>query len=102
MKRTITSTLIGFFVLMMILPIVTAVITVADVDPWFIVTHNGDLITNVLGTGNGGGFGQGHPGQEFNLTFFEPELWRGISVMSVYTVVLFLTGIMFANRRRME
>jgi ABC-type transport system involved in multi-copper enzyme maturation permease subunit len=102
MKRTITSTLIGFFILMMILPIITTVFTVAEVDPWFIVTHNGDLITNVLGTGNGGGFGSGHPGQEFNLTTFEPELWSGIGVMSAYTIVFFLIGIVFANRRRME
>lgn len=102
MKRTITSTLIGFFLLMMILPIITTVFTVAEVDPWFIVTHNGDLITNVLGTGNGGGFGPGHPGQEFNLTIFEPELWSGIGVMSAYTIVLFLIGMVFANRRRME
>jgi len=55
MKRTITSTLIGFFLLLMILPIITAVFTVAEVDPWFIVTHNEGLITDVLGTVNQGG-----------------------------------------------
>ena len=99
MKKAITSTLIGFFLLMMILPIITTVFTVAEVDPWFIVTHDGDLITNVLGAGNGGGFGPGHG---FNLTTFEPELWSGIGVMSAYTIILFLIGIVFANRRRME
>jgi ABC-2 type transport system permease protein len=99
MKKAITSTLIGFFLLMMILPIITTVFTAAEVDPWFIVTHDGDLITNVLGAGNGGGFGPGHG---FNLTTFEPELWSGIGVMSAYTIILFLIGIVFANRRRME
>jgi len=99
MKKTITSTLIGFFLLMMILPIITAVFILAEVDPWFIVTHNADLITNVIGTGNGGGFG---PGQGFNLTVFKPDLWSGISVMSAYTVILFLTGIVMADRRKME
>lgn len=99
MKKAITSTLIGFFLLMMILPIITTVFTVAEVDPWFIVTHDGDLITNVLGAGNGGGFGPSHG---FNLTTFEPELWSGIGVMSAYTIILFLIGIVFANRRRME
>ena len=99
MKKTITSTLIGFFLLMMILPIITAVFTVAEVDPWFIVTHDADLITNVIGTGNGGGFG---PGQGFNFTIFKPDLWSGISVMSAYTVILFLTGMVMADRRKME
>ena len=99
MKKAITSTLIGFFLLMMILPIITTVFTAAEVDPWFIVTHDGDLITNVLGAGNGDGFGPSHG---FNLTTFEPELWSGIGVMSAYTIILFLIGIVFANRRMME
>lgn len=99
MKRTITSTLIGFFLLLMILPIITAVFTAAEVDPWFIVTHNEGLITDILSTANGSGFG---PGQGFNFTIFKPDLWTGIGVMSVYTVILFLTGIVMADRRKME
>jgi len=99
MKRTITSTLIGFFLLLMILPIITAVFTVAEVDPWFIITHNEGLITDVLGTVNQGGFG---PGQGVNFTIFKPDLWRGIGVMSAYTVILFFSGIFMADRRKME
>jgi len=99
MKKPITSTLIGFFLLMMILPIITGIFTVAEVDPWFIVTHNEELITDVLGTVNEGGFGPGH---EFNFTTFEPDLWSGISVMSAYTIILFLTGVIMADRRKME
>ena len=99
MKKPITSTLIGFFLLMMILPIITGIFTVAEIDPWLIVTHDGELITDVLGTVNEGGFG---PGQGFNFTIFEPDLWTGIGVMSAYTTTLFLTGIVMANRRKME
>jgi len=99
MKKPITSTLIGFFFLMMILPIITSVLMVAEVDPAFIVTHSADLITDVLGSGGENGFGPGHG---FNLTIFEPELWSGIGVMSGYTIILFLTGIVMADRRKME
>jgi len=99
MKKTITSTLIGFFLLLMILPIITAVFTVAEVDPWFIITHNEGLVTDVLGTVNQGGFG---PGQGFNFTIFKPDLWSGIGVMSAYTVIFFLSGIVMADRRKME
>ena len=99
MKKTITSSLIGFFLLLMILPIITGVLTVAEVDPWFIVTHNENLITDVLGNATGGGFS---PGQRLNLTVFNPDLWSGIGVMSAYTVILFFTGIVMADRRKME
>ena len=84
---------------MMILPIITGVFTVAEVDPWFIVTHNEDLISDVLGSASEGGFGPGH---EFNFTSFEPDLWVGIGVMSAYTIILFLTGVMMAVLRKME
>ena len=83
----------------MILPIISAVFTVAEVDPWFLVTYNEGLVTDVLGTVNQGGFG---PGQGFNFTIFKPDLWTGIGVMSAYTVILFLTGIVMADRRKME
>jgi len=100
MKRTITSTLIGFFFLMMILPIITGVLMVAEVDPWFVVTHSADLITD--GLGSGGGFvhvrGQG----PIEFTIFEPDLYTGIGVMAAYAIILFLIGLVFANRRRME
>jgi len=99
MKKPITATLVGFFLLMMILPIITGIFTVAEVDPWFIVTHNEGLITDVLGADSGGGFGPGH---EFNFTIFKPDLWRGIGVMSVYTIILFSTGVIMADRRKME
>ena len=84
---------------MMILPIITSVLMVAEVDPAFIVTHSADLITDVLGSGAENGFG---PGQGFNLTTFEPELWSGIGVMSAYTIILSSIGIVMADRRKME
>ncbi|MCK4816428.1 ABC transporter permease, partial [bacterium] len=49
LKRTITSTLIGFFLLMMIMPIISSVLMWVEVEPWFIVTYPSGLITSVLG-----------------------------------------------------
>ncbi len=98
MKKTITSTLIGFFLLLMILPIITGVLIFAEVNPWFIITHNEILITEVLANINQG-FG---PGQGFSLNLFTPDLWNGIGVMSAYTVILFIVGIITAVRRKME
>jgi ABC-2 type transport system permease protein len=98
LKRTITSTLAGFFVLMMILPIVSQVTMVADVNPWFILTYNGSLITDVLGASGGAGFGPTGAG----LASFSPEFYAGVAVMAAYSIAFFYISIVLANRRGME
>lgn len=98
LKRTITSALIGFFLMMMILPIITSVLIFANVDPWFIVTHSAGLITDVLGVASG--FQTGPRGVD--LSSFDPDFLVGTSVMVVYTIIFFILGILVANRRKME
>ena len=102
LKRTITSTLIGFFTLMMILPIISTVLSAVDVDPWFLVTHSANLIADVLGT-SGGGFGPGNgPGGNGFGGGFSPDFYVGIYVMVLYTIGFFLTSIGLANRKEMR
>jgi ABC-type transport system involved in multi-copper enzyme maturation permease subunit len=108
LKRTITSTLLGFFLLMMILPIVSTVLMVVDVDPWFMVTHSASLITDVFNLPGGFGFGPGQggpggpgPGAGMGFLTFEPEFHLGIAVMSVYAIGSFLAGLGIANRKQM-
>ena len=97
MKRTITSTLLGFFFLMMIMPIFQTVMIAVDVEPWFMVTYSADLITNVFGGGSPA-FG---PGSDF-ANIYEPELNLGIYVMLAYALVLGIVSIFWANNRKME
>lgn len=104
LKRTITSSLLGFFLLMMILPIISNVLMLVDVEPWFIVTYSAGLMTNVLATtttsfdgpgsgdGPGGGFGGG----------FEPDFGLGITVMVMYIAIFLIISLIIANRRVME
>ncbi len=102
LKKTIYSSLIGFFLLMMILPIISMVLQLADVEPWFIVTYSSNLMTNVLAAvttstagpehGPGGGFGAG----------FEPDFYVGIGVMVAYIMIFLVLSLIVANRRRME
>jgi ABC-2 type transport system permease protein len=102
LKRTITSTLIGFFTLMMILPIISTVLSAVDVDPWFLVTHSANLIADVLGT-SGGGFEPGNgPGGNGFGGGFSPDFYVGIYVMVLYTIGFFLTSIGLANRKEMR
>ncbi len=100
MKGTITSTLIGFFLLMLILPIIAGVLQFADVEPWFLVTYSSDVMTNVLGTSTGG-FGSSGPAQRIGGGF-SPDFYVGVGVMLAYAISLFLIGIGLANRRKME
>ncbi len=99
MKKPITSTLIGFFLIMMILPIMTGILRAAEIDPWFILTYNNGLITDVLRTSNDAG---SFFAQRGNSIIFEPDLWIGIGVMLAYTGILFFTGTVLADRRKME
>jgi len=97
MKRSIVSTLLGFFSLMMIMPIITRVLSLADIDPWFMVTHSAGLITDVFGLS--GAFGGHGPGEG---TTFTPEFGTGIAVMTAYAIASFIGGLTFANIKRTE
>ncbi|MEW5936402.1 MAG: ABC transporter permease [Candidatus Thermoplasmatota archaeon] len=99
LKRTISSTLLGFFFLMMILPITERVLKSVDVEPWFVVTYSAGLITDVFRLPTNVAFG---PGERLALTGFAPDFYVGIWVMMAYKIVLFLVSIAIANRKNME
>lgn len=97
MRRSISSTVFGFFVLMMILPIISRVLMFADVDPWFLVTHSADLVTNVLG--ESGGLTAPGPGSDVSSS---PDFYEGAAVMAAYAIGFFIAGLGIANRKKME
>ena len=100
MKRAITSSLFGFFVLMMILPILSAVLKMVDVEPWFLVSYSSDLITTTLGLAQSG-FSPGRNAMG-NSTNFEPDFLTGNLIMFAYTIVFLIAGLFLANRRRLD
>jgi ABC-type transport system involved in multi-copper enzyme maturation permease subunit len=97
-KRAMASTILGFVILMLILPVISGVLTILEIEPWFIVTYSGELITSVLGGRN---LFTG-PGGRISIETYSPEFGTGIAIMAAYTVVGFLAGIMIANRKGME
>ncbi len=100
MKRSISSTLLGFFALMMIMPIVSLVLSLGDVDTWFLVTHSAGLITDVLGTSGVSGFSSGPGGG--GLSSISPDFYEGVWVMTAYAIGFFAAGLSVANRKKME
>jgi len=99
LKRAISSTILGFVLLMMVMHVIQEVLGFVGVEPWFIVTYSAELITERLGEVT---FGPGNHDDEFNSARFSPDLYVGIGVMIAYTLILFLSSIVIANRRGME
>ncbi|MBU4189656.1 MAG: ABC transporter permease [Candidatus Thermoplasmatota archaeon] len=97
LKSTISSTLLSFFTLFMILPILSMLLMVVDVEPWFIVTYSADLITSIFGSQTF----QGPHGEGPGFTIYTADFTTGVMVMVVYAVVLFILSIIIANRREM-
>ncbi len=98
LQRKITSMLLGFFSLMMILPVISNVLQfIVEVEPWYIVTYSAGLITDVFAVTMtiGGG-----PGGQFLL--FTPDFHLGLVVMVVYTLVFLFLGILISIKRRMR
>ena len=99
LKRTISSTILGFVFLMMVLPIIETILQFTDVEPWFIVTYSSGLITEAVG---GIDFAFGPGGQRMGLLDFTPDLNVGIVVMVAYIIVFFVSGLFVASRRSVE
>ncbi len=97
MKRSITSSLVGFFLIMMIFPIISMILNAAGIEPWFILTYSGDLITTVLNVTTES-FGPG--GHMTDLS--EPDTVLGLIMMAGYALFGFVGGLVLAMRRRME
>ncbi len=96
LKRSISSTIVGFLFLMIVLRVVEGILTRVNQEPWFIVTYSAGLITSVLGTSSslfGGGRG------ESNLPTFTPHLGVGLAVMIAYAIVFLVSGLLVAARR---
>ena len=96
LKRTISSTIVGFLSLIMVLPIISFILQRVNQEPWFIVTYSANLITNVLGV-SGNPFNPG--GQQPPVAEFTPKLGIGIAVMIAYAIVFLVAGMLIASRR---
>ncbi len=90
----IQSTLVTFFLLFLILPIVSIVLMVAEREPWFLINYSADLIVNIYGAAP-----MEIPGF-FSMTI--PEYTRGVWVMAAYGMVLPFIGIFIASRREVK
>jgi ABC-2 type transport system permease protein len=99
LKRSISSTIVGFIFLLLIMHVVQEILTHVDQEPWFIVSYSAGLITDVLGVSSSLPFGPGEEEREWALTAFKPDLGVGIAMMVAYAIVGLLSGIALAIRK---
>jgi ABC-type transport system involved in multi-copper enzyme maturation permease subunit len=97
LKRSISSTIVGFLSLIMVLPIISFILQRVNQEPWFIVTYSANLTTDVLGVSGNPLFGPGNGPP--SLPEFTPKFGVGIAVMIAYTVVFLISGMLIASRR---
>ncbi|OGO02859.1 MAG: hypothetical protein A2Y91_08360 [Chloroflexi bacterium RBG_13_54_8] len=95
LKRSMSATIVGLLVLLMLLPIMSMIMTQLDREPWFVVTYSSNLITSVLGVSSSSPIGHpGDPAQQFTPTF-----GTGIGVMATYAVIGLAAGMARAVRK---
>jgi ABC-2 type transport system permease protein len=102
LKGVMSSTLLSFFTFLMILPIVSALLQVASVEPWFIVTYSAGLMTDVFvqePAFSGGGGSRGGPSAFVQAS---PNFTVGVEVIAAYAIILFILAMVLAVRKDVE
>ena len=104
LKGVMLSTLLSFFTFLMILPILSTVLQIGDVDPWFIVTYSAGLMTDVFvqEPAFSGGGGGGNGGGPAAFTQSTPNFIVGVEVMAAYAIILFIIAMVIAVRKDVE
>lgn len=99
MKGSTGALILTFALFLFIFSIVTEVLTLGNVDPWFILTYAGQTIGNILGISSVGGTSEG---PRFGTSTFVPDIGVSLTVMVAYTVAALLLSYFFFNRREMS
>ena len=107
MKGTTGSTVLTFFLLMMILPIIGVVLNSADIDPWFSITEAGGIVSRILtmppsmGGGPGGPMQQTGAAASIPYPLYLPEVQSSLIVMVNYFMITLLAAIYVFERREL-
>ena len=99
MKGSTGALILTFALFLFILSIVTQVLSLGDVDPWFILTFAGQTVGNIIGISSAGGTGNG---SGLTTNTFVPDIGVSIGVMIAYTAGALLLSYFFFNRREMS
>jgi ABC-2 type transport system permease protein len=102
LKSTISSTILGLVVLMILLPAIQGILEIVDVEPWFVVNYYSSLMITEGYSSTGGAGVASWLVEAFLSSDFAPNLYVGIGVMSAYSILFLIFGLVIANNRPMD
>jgi len=84
--------------MLLVFSIVTGVLDVTNIEPWFILTYGGQVVTDILVVPYGA-----HktviPAGRISVTTYTPYVWEGLVIMVGYLVISLVVSIIIYNRR---
>ncbi|MEM0156318.1 MAG: ABC transporter permease [Thermoplasmataceae archaeon] len=88
-----------FLVMFLIFSIVQGVLDVTKIEPWFLLTYGGGVVTTVLSPLT---FTHIHVLNEgrVSVTTYTPYVWEGIAIMVGYLAISLIISILIYNRRQ--
>jgi ABC-type transport system involved in multi-copper enzyme maturation permease subunit len=107
-KAPTTSVVISVLVVWFLMPVVSGVLELVGVEPWFLITYAGDVVTNLaqsvypthvmpITTSSGGA------GPSITVTVFTPYVWEAAVIMAAYFVAsLALAWLVYSRKELME
>lgn len=104
MKGTMGSTVLTFFLFLLILPMIEGILSFVGVKPWFFITFAGGTISYIMNVPypQDGSFEMTvGGGQTMTIYEFYPDVWVSIAVMLGYLIVCLTLAILRFNRREM-
>ena len=100
LKSSMSATLLTFFLLFMIFPIIQSISMITGFEPWFILTYTSDIITLVFNPPkqrvvkiDAGGF---------TFYIFYPDFKTSVLVMIAYAIITSLISLYLFKRRELK
>jgi ABC-2 type transport system permease protein len=99
LKSSMAATLLSFFMFIFILSIVSSVITLAGVEPWFMPNYAAGSTTQVINPQKDAVME--FPGSPLKIYQFYPKFPASIIVQAVYLIASLALSIVITNRKEM-
>ena len=93
-----TALVTAIILMLLVFSIVTGVLDLTNIEPWFILTYGGQIVTDILVVPYGPHktvIGNGR----FSVTSYTPYVWEGLVIMVGYLVISLVVSIIIYNRR---
>jgi len=100
-KGSMGATLLSFFMLFMILPIVNAVFTFTGSEPWYVLTYAAGIITEIINPPSVRVEKIQVPNSDLTIWNFHPVILTSVVVLALYFAVTLMLSLFIAKRKEM-